>query len=470
MSQTKTKKLGLGTSLLLVFVTFGAFVGAAAIVTQNQYSTAPFTRAEESEDPVEQNKEESRSNKEDEREGENKENKGNKSDEQDREAKDDDPRSAAEQAEEKEERARETSKKQLEGSQSNGGASDTEDEAESEKDNDSENVDEDARDDGGEEQGVFKDRAQTLEKLRQEIAESREDILEKQAEERDVTAALARLALAEAGIEQVEAAFNANNPEGAKALAKQIKKTAYFSEKDLYSAEEVAEEMTKIQKRFGQIEVKLALLESLGGNVNAFRPPLTTLRADFVALQATLTATPEAVTRDMAKAFEKRVKRLKSLVESAIFTLGSTKGNDDLFEDQEENAEDLFEDMEEVAELEEDDDNGVSATAKRVAAEHKAAVTPFKTALEKVQNRGDLAKVLLGADTDALDALNTQVNALNVRSTALETAATQVTDPQVKETLLTQATTLKSEVLKLQAYITAQNSTFSLFGWLTRLF
>jgi hypothetical protein len=40
MSKTKTQKLSMAASLMIVFLAFGAFAGAAAIVTKNQLSRA----------------------------------------------------------------------------------------------------------------------------------------------------------------------------------------------------------------------------------------------------------------------------------------------------------------------------------------------------------------------------------------------------------------------------------------------
>ena len=220
----------------------------------------------------------------------------------------------------------------------------------------------------------------------------------------------------------------------------------------------------------GEGNQKAATLESLGGDASVFKAQLTSLQADFVVLQATLAATPETITRDTVKAFEKRVKRLKNLVESAIFAYGGTDDDDDLFEDHEEDAEDLFEDLDDVAEIEDDDDNGVSGKVRKVAAEHKAAAQALKKSLKDIKDRSGLARTLFGPDFSALDSLGAQVAAMNARAAALELAAAQITDPTIRQILLTQADALKSEALKLQSYIAAEDDQFSIFGALLRLF
>jgi hypothetical protein len=171
----------------------------------------------------------------------------------------------------------------------------------------------------------------------------------------------------------------------------------------------------------------------------------------------------------MVKAFEKRVKRLKSLVESTIFALGGTD-DDDLFDDHEDDADDLSEDLDDVAEIEDGDDNGVSGKVRKVAAEHKAASKAIKESLEDIKGRGGIARVVFGPDFNALDSLNAQIIAMSARATALESASVQISDPDIKQILVDQVAVLRSEVLKLQAYISAEDNQFSIFGKFLSLF
>lgn len=436
----------MGASLVIAVLSFGAFAGTAAIVTKNQFSFAHTTSADEGED-------------EDEPE-----------DEPEEEDDDNDQEKDQEKAKKEQEKAREKAKKEAEKARESSGKEDNE---EDDDDNAVEDEDGDENEDeneDGDDDGMYQDRDKTLEKLQEKISEAEKHILEKQAEGVDVTAALASLAAVKAGIIQVGVLFDANDLDAVKALAKQLKKIAHFTEKDLEYAEKIDEEMATIEKRFGQVAKKIAMLAALGGETSVFEGQLASLRSDFSTLKASLAATPEVITRDTARAFEKRVKRLKSLIESAIFAYGGTDDDDDLFEDHEEDSDDLFEDLDDVAEIEDDDDNGVSGKVRKVAAEHKAAAQTLKKSLEDIKDRGGVATFLFGPDFSALDTLGAQVAAMNTRATALEAAAAQITDPSIKQILLTQADALRSEVLKLQSYITAEDDQFSIFGALLRLF
>ena len=141
-----------------------------------------------------------------------------------------------------------------------------------------------------------------------------------------------------------------------------------------------------------------------------------------------------------------------------------------VLDDHEDDADDLFEDLDDVAEIEDDDDNGVSGKVRRLAAEHKASAQAIKENLRAIQDRDGWAKSILGSDTGALNALNQQVMAMNTRATVLESAAAQVVDPEIKQILFDRASALKSEVIKLQAYISAEDSQTGILGGLLRLF
>ncbi|OGI30554.1 MAG: hypothetical protein A3G09_00465 [Candidatus Moranbacteria bacterium RIFCSPLOWO2_12_FULL_48_12] len=452
MPKIKTK-MGTGAALVIALLALGTFAGVAAIVTKNQFNFAAITSADEGEDDneAEDDGEDEDEDKDDDKDKEKEQEKAKKEQEK-----------ASEKAKKEAEKARESSNKEDDDED----ADEVEDENKSETDEDEADEADEDENKGGDNEGMFKDRDKTLSKLQEEIDKARKNILEKQAEGADVTTALARLALAEAGLAQVGTSFDANDLATAKMLAKQIKKTAHFTEKDMEFSKKVAEEVAKVEKRFGQVEKKIAELEGLGGDAAAFKSQLATLRSDFSALKATIAAAPGTITRDTVKAFEKRVKRLKSLVESNIFALGGTD-DDDLFEDHEDDADDLSEGLDDVAEIEDGDDNGVSKKVRTIAAEHKAASKAIKKSLGDIEDRGGLAETLFGSDSDALDALNTEVVAMNTRAAALESASKRISDPDLRKILDDQIDTLKLETGKLQSFIASQSEIKGIFGWLS---
>ena len=134
-----------------------------------------------------------------------------------------------------------------------GSVDDDSDEDENEDEDEFEDEDGDGDEDDDDRNAMFKDRDKTLEKLNEKIAEAEKEILEKQAEGIDVTAALAQLAQAKAGLGSVEAAFTANELDKIKALAKSTEKLAHFSKgKTLHDSEEVAKDVAKVAKRISR--------------------------------------------------------------------------------------------------------------------------------------------------------------------------------------------------------------------------
>lgn len=469
----RNSKMGTGSALVIALLSFGVFAGVAALVTKNQLNLTAVSLANDGEDGGgdsgggddggdSQSSDSSSS-------GSNSESAKNA-----REAAKKQSERAREAAKQQSERIREAAKQRDEVLKNESDSNEVEDD-----NSDSEDVSNQVEDDNsdssltdtenGDDKGMFKDRNKTLAKLQEEIAKAREKILEKQGEGVNATAALARLALAEVGLTQVGSSFDANDLEKAKLLAKQIKKETHFTEKDLEFSKKVAEESAKVEKRFGQVEKKISELESLGGSASSFKSQLATLRSDFSVLKATIATAPGTITRDMVKAFEKRVKRLKSLVESTIFALGGTD-DDDLFDDHKDDADDLFENLNDVAEIEDGDDNGVSGKVRKIAAEHKAATQEVENSLQGIKDRSGVAKVLFGPNFNALDSLTTQVTAMDTRAAALESASAQITDPEIKQILVDQAKALRSEVTKLQSYIAAEDNQFSIFGKFLSLF
>ncbi len=466
----KQQKQGISfmTAALILLFGVGSFVGVANVYNDNHFgsSVAQGKDGEDSNDE-EEDKEDEGDDKDD--------NEDNDDDTQKSESDKKKAEKAREDAKKQAERTREMNKKSMEqsGRGGNDDANELEDENEDESSDDLEDEEEDEEEDeldddtSGSFSGMYKEKDKTLSKLQEELMEAEKHIMEKKSEGADVTMALASLAAAKAGIDQVGTAFDTSNLEMAKTLAKQIKKATHFAEKDAEDAKHVAEELADVTKRFGQVEEKIGKLEAIGGDATSFKSQLASFRADFATLQASVSA--GVVTRDTAKAFERRVKRLKSAVETAIFTLGGTD-DDDLALDHEDDADDLSDDLNDVAEIEDGDDNGVSGKLRKVASEHKSSVATVATTLGDIKRRDGFARTLLGPDFNALDRLNTEVASMNTRAVAIESAAAQIADPEMKQILLNQATTLRSEVTKLQSYITAEDGQFSILGSILKLF
>jgi hypothetical protein len=457
MDKHRSQAVSLPAALMIAFISLGAFTGVAKLVAPDKhFGLTSFSFAKDGEDDNEGDSEDN-----------NDDNDGDSQDKSSEKAKKD-----AEKQKKDAERQRETLKKASERSGSRVVENENEDDTADVNGDDAENDDdtakvEDDTEHSGSSEGMYKDKNKTLEKLNEELAKAEEDILKQQAKGANVSVQLAALAAYKDQLNAVGGSFDANNLDAAKALAKQIKKEAHFLKKDAQDAEKVAKEMADVLKRFAKAEAKVAELEALGGDVTSLKNQLSVLRSDYAVLQSTIDSAPGTISRETVKALGKKVQRVKSLAESAIFALG---GDDDgeLAADHEDESDDIAEHLMDVAEVEDGDHTDVATKVRTVATSQKLAAQTVKTSLQNFERRSKVTKFFLGADQTASAQLTAEVNAMQSRAATLETSAAALTDPDMKQILLDQAAALKSEATKLATYLNSQNSDFSLFGWLFR--
>lgn len=331
-------------------------------------------------------------------------------------------------------------------------------------------VDDETSETSGSSNGMYKEEEKTVAKLEKEIAEAEKEINEKQGEGVEVTAALARIAEAKIVLEAVKAAFAAGELDKAKELSKQVRKLAHFAkEKDLHDAKEVSEELGKIAKRISQAYGKIALLESVGGDASIFRSTLSGYEGELAAMKAKIAAGGFSVAtlEGEQEMLERKVKRLKSSVETAIYALGNTDREYD--DDYERETETLVASLKQVAEIE-DEDGEVGKSILVVAAEQEKAASRVSDTVADIDERNPVLQTLFGTDRDDLDQLEAEVSANQARITALLKAANAIEDAEVKAILLEQVASLEDETKKLDTFVTAQKERSGVFGWLINLF
>ncbi len=453
------KKLGLFPALLVAVLSFGGFMGVAAVVSENANHLVAVTAAKDGEDDGDDKDEDKDEDKDDDKD-------------KDKESESD--KKAKEEAKKKSEREREAAKKSAEqASKSSGKSDDSDDMVDGVKLRGDGSVDDNGSDEGDEKEemgrdGMYTDRAKTISKLEEEIAKAEKEILEKQAEGVDVTAALARLAQAKAGVTSVTGAFDSNDLEAAKALSKEVKKLAHFaSEKDLHDAKEVAEDVAKISKRITQAYGKIALLEAVGGDGSVFKTSLATYEADLATLKATIAAGGyDIASMEVSlESLERKVKSVKSSVEGAIYALGGTDSKYD--EDYEDEAADLAERLNDVAEIEDDD---IGRAIRGIAEDHESGAKVVGETVKSIDKHNPVVQALFGTSESDLASLEQEIAASKARTAALEKAAEAISDSDVKAIVLEQIETLKAETAKLETFVSGQRDRLSAFGWFFRLF
>lgn len=447
MLRKKINQLGLGTALLITVLSFGAFAGSLAVFTNNKFGFEPVTLADDGEDGGD--------NERDDNEDENE----NDDDEEDKDEEDDnnDKEKEQEKAKKEQEREREKAKKQAERLRENSNKDDAEDGDEVEDD------DADEIDDEDDNNGMFKDRDKTLSKLQKEIAKAEKEILEKQAEGVDVTAALARLALAKATIGSVGSAFDANNLEEAKRLAKEAKKLAHFArEDDLHDAKEIAEDIAKVAKRIAQVRRKIAELKALGGEIGSFETMLSEAEKMFADAKTLISNGGTDAISGFAQLeiTERRVKSIKHSVENAIFALG---GEDDEFDDDHRSeVAEFVKGLHEVADIEE---GGIGKQVRIVARAQQLSADKTASLINDVKGRSALIRFLIGPKSDDLDEIQEEISANNDRITILNSVIGKIDDADIKAILSEQVATLEQETANLTAFVNGELNKSTLLAW-----
>jgi hypothetical protein len=326
---------------------------------------------------------------------------------------------------------------------------------------------EDDDDRSGSDNGTYKDRDKTLEKLNEKIAEAEKEILEKEAEGVDVSAARAQLAQAKAGLASVDAAFAANELEKVKALAKSAEKLAHFAKgKTLHDSEEVAKDIAKVAKRISQVKEKIALLAGLGGDTATYAASLAEAESDYADAKAKIAAGGDSLLSGLAalETVERRVKSIKHSVEGALFALGVS--DDDEFESEHGvEIEDVSDDLSELAEA--DDDH--SAMRSLVTA-HKSEAARVSNLVKDLDDRNSIARGLFGNDDDILGELRNEVAINEARIAAMQSAADEVEDNELNLLMNEKIGELRSENAKLMSFISSAAAESGMLGWFFRLF
>ncbi len=450
------KGVNMSSAFLLALFSVAGFFGVATIAIQNNFHFASVSLANGGEDDGEEGGGDSQGS-------------GSSSSESEKKAR--------EAEKKKQEQVRETAKKAAERSGKGRGTvvtGDTQNRMEK-KDvqetgevEDAQDTDEDDALETNDDNGMFRDRVKTVSKLHNEITRAEEEILKKQAEGVDVTAALARLAEAKAKVTTVEGAFESDDLTKAKDLTQEVTKLTHFAkENDLHDAKEVAEKVSKVAKRLEQAAGKVALLISVGGNGDQFKSALSGLAADLEALKATIASGnyDAAAMSTSLETLERKVKVTKSSVEGSIYALGGTDSR--YGDDYKNETEDVASSLKEVADIR---DDNVGRTIRRLAESQEDSAKKVSESVSDVDKRNPVLQTLFGANESDLGDLEREIAANKARVQTLNQAANTIEDTDVKTVLLDQVAAINEQTTKLQTFVSGQRDRLSLFGWFTHLF
>ena len=437
----KLKSLGVVPAALIAIVALGAFVGIAAVMTNNQSGIFPvsFAKDGEDEDEDEDEKEnEDEDEDEDEDEKENEDENENEDDDKDESAK-----KASEIEKKKLESQREQVKKALEA-------------ARKQAEDDDEDIDD------------YEDDNETIKDLNEVLAEADKDVAEAKAEGVNVTKALATIAEAKLLAKKVQAAYDAGDFEEAKRLAQEVKKLTHFAkEEDTHNAKEIGKAIDKVAKRIDQARGKIYLLGTLGGDTKDFTTLIDQKEEAFKALQTKIAQESTNLSANLAEleVLERSIKRIKSSVESTIYAMGGT--DEEYDDDYQHESEDVAEKLRDIADIEGD---GVGHEVSTVANEQIISAIKVSDAIKNVDQRNQVLQVLFGTRRSELEKIDGEIANNKIRIEKLTLAADKIDDQEVKDIVLAQVQALQEETSKLETFVSGQKNRLSAFGWFFNLF
>lgn len=125
-----------------------------------------------------------------------------------------------------------------------------------------------------------------------------------------------------------------------------------------------------------------------------------------------------------------------------------------------------------VQELEKigDRDNQIGEEVKTVAQKEKTESEIVKEKMDKVENRGAFKTFLIGSDYKNLGALRSELVTTQNSLDRLTKALDRTSSTTVRTDLEAQISELQAIKIKAESFVKDNESKFSLFGWLVRLF
>ncbi len=117
-----------------------------------------------------------------------------------------------------------------------------------------------------------------------------------------------------------------------------------------------------------------------------------------------------------------------------------------------------------------DREGGIGAEVRSVAHDEEGSATTTESAMEKVDAKGGVATYFFGSDYKNLGVIRSELETTTKDMARLQALLASTTNATNKATLTAQIQALQTEKTKVDAYVTAHEDTFSLFGWFVKFF
>ncbi|MBU1877037.1 hypothetical protein KKA72_01660 [Patescibacteria group bacterium] len=117
-----------------------------------------------------------------------------------------------------------------------------------------------------------------------------------------------------------------------------------------------------------------------------------------------------------------------------------------------------------------DREGGIGEQVRAIAQQQNQSVDTTVQAMEKVQTRSKIQTFFFGSDYKNLGTLRSEMVQTRNRLEQLNRLTEDIQNEGDKIELQNQVQALEQEQIKIESFVKNQENTFSLFGWLVRLF
>ncbi|HYF10003.1 MAG TPA: hypothetical protein VD967_00115 [Candidatus Paceibacterota bacterium] len=117
-----------------------------------------------------------------------------------------------------------------------------------------------------------------------------------------------------------------------------------------------------------------------------------------------------------------------------------------------------------------DRDGGIGSEVRAVAKSQNDSASTSAEAIAKVEAKGKLRTLLFGADYKNLGQLRSEMATTANNIAKLKNLLSRATSEEVKADLSAEIKALENFEAKIEAFVKAHESSFSLFGWFTKAF
>ena len=115
-------------------------------------------------------------------------------------------------------------------------------------------------------------------------------------------------------------------------------------------------------------------------------------------------------------------------------------------------------------------EGGIGEKVRAIARAQNDSASTTSSAMIKVEKRSHIRTFFLGSDYKNLGTIRSGIATTSNNISQLKALLDKTTSTSDRATLSAQIQVLEAEQAKIEAYVKAHESTFSLFGWFTKLF